>query len=431
MKLSKRLKVQEPKVHIGEVYGETYFAISHYNYNEEGGQPTPVYKPVIVDVFDVSFELGQTLCFEGGWELKGIIGHTEGFIVPVDPDNDLPEEFDATDTTCDHCHTKRRRNKSFLIQNKEGEWKRVGGACVKKFLGVNPESFFKIIQAYRDFQTSDLRSCDEHGNPYHRNLWNPELQAVEIDKIISMVGTQIGLDGEYIKNEWEEVVTGTGYGGREYTKMVRTNQGESTSDGVKSTFNTIESVLYTESDYTIDSDLVKKIYKYWNGIEVKGTEQTRIQWNHETKEDEEITYTSYTGYEEFMNRTKEYGQKKRIRIMDVSKIIPSINSYFQYLIKQQEPVSEFVGTVGEKTNMELTITDVSGFEGAFGWSNIYRMVDADNNQITKFGTINKRYLISGNTIAVGSVLKFKAEVKKQEEFRGKKQTTIGRVSKFS
>ena len=79
----------------------------------------------------------------------------------------------------------------------------------------------------------------------------------------------------------------------------------------------------------------------------------------------------------------------------------------------------------------MTITDVSGFEGAFGWSNIYRMVDADNNQITKFGTINKRYLISGNTIAVGSVLKFKAEVKKQEEFRGKKQTTIGRVSKFS
>ena len=60
MKLSKRLKVQEPKVHIGEVYGEPYFAISHNTYNEEGGQPTPVYKPVSVDVFDVSMWF---LCF--------------------------------------------------------------------------------------------------------------------------------------------------------------------------------------------------------------------------------------------------------------------------------------------------------------------------------------------------------------------------------
>jgi hypothetical protein len=430
MKLSKRLKVQEPKVHIGEVYEETFSTISHY-VSCEDGQSTAIYKPVIVDVFDVSFELGQSLCFEGGWELKGIIGHTEGFIIPVDPDNDLPEEFDAKDTTCDHCNTKRRRNKSFLIQDTEGEWKRVGGACVKKFLGVNPESFFKIIQAYRDFQTSDLRNCDEHGNMYHRNLWNPELQAVDIDKIISMVGTQINLDGKYIKNEWKEEVAGVGYRGQEYTKMVRTNQGGSTSDGVKETFTMIESPLYNETDYSIDSKLVKEVYEYWNGIVVEGTTRTETRWNHETREDEEVEVTTFSGYEDFMNRTKEYGQKKRIRIMDVSQIIPSINSYFQYKAKLQEPVSEFVGTVGEKTNMELTITDVSGFEGAYGWSNIYRMVDANNNQITKFGKINERYLVSGKTIAVGSVLKFKAEVKKQEEFRGKKQTTIGRVSKFS
>ncbi len=431
MKLSKRLKVQEPKVHIGEVYGETFHAISGYITSEDGSQSSPVYKPVIVDVFDVSFELGQSLCFEGGWELKGIIGHTEGFIIPVDPDNDLPEEFDAKDTTCDHCKTRRRRNKSFLIQNTEGEWKRVGGACVKKFLGVNPESFFKIIQAYRDFQTSDLRSCDEFGNPYHRNLWNPELQAVDIDKIISMAGTQIDLDGGYIKNEWKEEVAGYGYGGREYTKMVRTNQGESTSDGIKATFNTIESVLYTESDYTIDSELVENVYKYWNSIEVEGRTVTQEQWNHETGEYEDVEVTMFSGYEEFMARTKEYGQKKRIRIMDVSKIIPCINTYFQWVEKQKEPVSEYIGTVGEKTNMELTVVGVNGFDGAFGWTNVYQMVDVNNNSVTKFGKINERYLVSGNTIAVGSVLKFKAEVKKQEEFRGKKQTTIGRVSKFS
>jgi hypothetical protein len=431
MKLSRRLKVQEPKVHVGEVYEETYMAISGYISNEDGTQTSPVYKPVIVNVFDVCFELGQSLCFEGGWELKGIIGHTEGFIIPVDPDNDLPEEFDAKDTTCDHCKTRRRRNKSFLIQNNEGEWKRVGGACVKKFLGVNPESFFKIIQAYRDFQISDLRSCDEHGNPYHRNLWNPELQAVDIEKIISMVATQIDLDGKYIKNEWKEEVTGYGYGGREYTRMVRTNSGESTSDGVKETFRLIESPLYNETEYTIDSELIEDVYKYWNSIEVKGTTHIETRWNHETKEEEEVQVTYFSGYEEFLNRTKKYGQKKRIRIMDISQIIPSINAYFQWKAKQGEPVSEYVGTVGEKTSMEVTIVEISGFSGSFGWTNIYKMIDCDNNQITKFGTINKRYLVDGDDIEKGSVLKFKAEIKKHEEFRGNKQTTIGRISKFT
>ena len=100
--------------------------------------------------------------------------------------------------------------------------------------------------------------------------------------------------------------------------------------------------------------------------------------------------------------------------------------------KQQiEPTSEYIGVVGEKTNMELTIVGVFGFEGAYGRSNIYQMIDDDNNNVTKFGVINERYLVHGKTVTIGSVLKFNAEVKKQEEFLGKKQTTIGRVSKFS
>jgi len=432
VKMTKRLKVTEPVVHIGEVYNKTYQAIAGY-VSDDMGNTSPIYKPVIVEVFDVTFELVDTLNFKGGWELKGIIGHTEGFIIPVDPDNDLPEEFDAKDTTCDHCGTKRRRNKSFLIQNDESEWKRVGGACVKKFLGVNPESYFKLVQAFRDFKEYES-PYDEDGNhiptSYHRRLWNPELQAVDIEKIISMVGIQINLDGQYIKNEWKKVVTGTGYGGREYTKMVRTNSGESTADGVKETFRMIESPLYNETEYAIDSELVEGVYKYWNSIEVEGTKSVHEVWNHETGKYEDVEFVHYTGYEEFMNRTKEYGQKKRIRIKDVSQIIPSINSYFQWVEKQKEPVSEYIGTVGEKTNMELTVVGVNGFDGTYGWTNVYQMVDANNNKVIKFGKINERYLVSGNTITVGSVLKFKAEVKKQEVFRGKKQTTIGRVSKY-
>jgi hypothetical protein len=428
-KMCRKLSVVEPKVHISDVYEKSYTV-----HMGEDSQGYAVYKTFLVDVFDATFELIETLNFKGGWELKGIIGHLEGFIIPVDPDNDIPEEFDATDTTCDHCGTKRRRNKSFLIQNEEGEWKRVGGACVKKFLGVNPESFFKLVQAFRDFQNTESQ-YDEDGNhiptTYQRRMWNPELQAVDIDKLISMTAVQIELDGQYIKNEWREEETGRGYGGQVYTKMVRDNQGESTADNVRRTFNLIESPLYKETEYDINEELVADVYKYWNSIEVEGSISIEERWDFETEEYKEVEVTYYSGYEEFLMRTKEFGKKKRIRIMDIAKIIPSINSYFQWKEKQAEPTSDYVGTVGEKVNMEVTVVSVSGFNSAFGWTNIYKMIDSNDNQITKFGTINSRYLVSGNTIEEGSVLKFKAEIKKHEEFRGKKQTTIGRVSKFN
>jgi hypothetical protein len=429
-KMCRRLKVKEPKVHISEVYEKAYSV--HMGEDQHG---FAIYKNFIVDVFDTTFELIETLNFKGGWELKGIIGHLEGFIIPIDPDNDLPEEFDANDTTCDHCNTRRRRNKSFLIQNNEGEWKRVGGACVKQFLGVNPESFFKLVQAFREFRNIDSQ-YDEDGNhiptTYQRRRWNPELQAVDIDKLISMTATQIELDGEYIKNEWKEVGTGRyDRWGQEYMKMVRANQGESTADNVRRTFDLIESPLYKETEYDINEELVADVYKYWNSIEVKGRTEIEERWNFKTNEYEDVEVTHYSGYEDFLIRTKGYGEKKRIRIMDISKIIPSINSYFQWKTKQGEPVSEHIGTVGEKVNMEVTVTSVSGFNGTYGWTNIYKMVDKDHNQITKFGTINSRYLVEGDEIEEGSVLKFKAEIKKHDEFRGKKQTTIGRISKFN
>ena len=80
--------------------------------------------------------------------------------------------------------------------------------------------------------------------------------------------------------------------------------------------------------------------------------------------------------------------------------------------------------------MELIVVGVTEYEGSYGRSNVYTMVDFDNNRVTKFGVINNRYLVSGSTLTVGSVVKFKATVKSQDEFIGKKQTTIGRVSKY-
>ena len=92
--------------------------------------------------------------------------------------------------------------------------------------------------------------------------------------------------------------------------------------------------------------------------------------------------------------------------------------------------SKHIGEIGQKIPMELTIVNIHNFEGGFGNTNAYNMVDSNGNYVTKFGVINVRYLTSGNKVCVGSKVRFNATIKKHDLFNGVKQTTIGRVSKF-
>jgi hypothetical protein len=80
--------------------------------------------------------------------------------------------------------------------------------------------------------------------------------------------------------------------------------------------------------------------------------------------------------------------------------------------------------------MILTVTSIRTMNTAFGISYIYNMVDENNNQFIKFGTINDRYLVKGDKIEKGSILKFNTDIKKHNDYNGNKQTIIGRVSKF-
>ena len=116
--------------------------------------------------------------------------------------------------------------------------------------------------------------------------------------------------------------------------------------------------------------------------------------------------------------------------MDISSLLSAFNSYLEYKKDLLKPKSEYIGIIGNKMNMILTVMSVKTINNDFGTSYIYNMVDENNNQIIKFGTINSRYLVNGDTIEKGSILKFNTEIKNHNIFNGVKQTIIGRVSKF-
>jgi hypothetical protein len=61
--------------------------------------------------------------------------------------------------------------------------------------------------------------------------------------------------------------------------------------------------------------------------------------------------------------------------------------------------------------------------------------DQNGNIFTKFGTIGNQYIVKKNdsdpnNVIVGDIISATAEIKKHDEYMGKKQTVLGRLSKL-
>jgi hypothetical protein len=77
-----------------------------------------------------------------GWTFIATLEHANelGNVLRVVPgyEKDLPQKFrDASAENCDHCHTRRQRNDTYVLSHENGRWAQVGSTCLKDFLGYN------------------------------------------------------------------------------------------------------------------------------------------------------------------------------------------------------------------------------------------------------------------------------------------------------
>lgn len=101
-----------------------------------------------------------------GWELVARVDHGDNAnILAVVPGADeMPVEFRTTKATrCDHCHTARERNNTFVVRNVDtGEYRQVGRNCLADFLGTDPEFMVQMAS----FAKTAEESCDS-ATGYH------------------------------------------------------------------------------------------------------------------------------------------------------------------------------------------------------------------------------------------------------------------------
>lgn len=416
------LGVEKPVVDFSEPYFHTY-STGELNPENPFAKIEGDFQKFQIEVFDLTIKVPETLQFNG-WKPIAFLDYSDQVYIQMDIDKDYDYDFEKSleNCNCEHCKTNRFRRKLWVLQNEEsGEFKKVGSSCVAEFTGMSPTKFFKMFQ----FINKQLDEISNEDIMWGRSgkIRKPENYiAFEIDEVLTVAHNVIEIDGDFIKSEWD-------YNGYE---SFRINEGESTTDKVKEVLmqQHMSNEDYKYNPYylpkgSVNNEVVDGIKYYVENVhEVKKVTEKR--YNTKIGGHEEVEFDN-----EFDLNVKSILDKKRVRFFDVGIIcyIPQLYNY--YLKNKDKPESDHVGTIGQKEPMEVIVSYTKTIDTQFGLSTLYKMVDTEGNIITKFGTINERYIADeSEIIKEGTKLKFNAQIKEHSEYNGKKETLIGRLSKF-
>jgi superfamily I DNA/RNA helicase len=103
----------------------------------------------------------------GGWQLLGILHHQSGQTTCHNMFGArVPEYLLEAPPNCDHCHLKRKRNDTFVLQSEGGQIQQVGRMCLKKFLPGEDFTQYKrlsdrLMELTDEFEKSKISGASE------------------------------------------------------------------------------------------------------------------------------------------------------------------------------------------------------------------------------------------------------------------------------
>ncbi len=340
-----------------------------------------------------------------GWAFVATLQHEttdDGKIVTilrtVDDTINLPKKYrTATPDDCDHCNTRRQRNDTFVVLNVEtGEFKQVGRQCLKDFLGhKNPHAIaqYATVLAMLD----DFLGCDEGGEG--------------------------------------------GYGGGEIVLDLRTY--------LAKTVLAIELHGWTSRTKAKEKELFATADYVWNHMTTKRHDTQR----HPLRELTEETYQEVDEALEWLagkdaagdyiyncQTIAELGAVKHRTAGYAASIVSSHRratdrKLYNEILKAEG--TEYVGTIGKRQELLLTLLAVYKTEGYYGVTFIHKFADVDGNAVTWFasnpdvvpeGAAHEATYNGKAQMTKGATYRVKATPKKHDEYNGQPQTVVARVA---
>jgi hypothetical protein len=338
-----------------------------------------------------------------GWMFVAALHHVagQGTLIHGLDDIEFPERYRTSDKpVCEHCNTRRARKDTYLVKHEgTGEFKQVGSACLKDFLGHDSPA---KIAAMCDLILSTEGLEDDFGfnasmGRYHREY--------ALSAALAMASLLIRREGRYISNSEAKASEEEAA----YTfRPVLT----STSRMVQDAFDALDRLcLCQDAASKAQRDALTPSEQ-----DEAEAEAARL-WAANTME-------AKSNFDHNLKLTASFELTDQRSLGIACYIVPAYQKHLAReaarKLEAQFGASEFVGTPKKREVFTLTLAKKFDIDGYFGTTTVHKFLDPQGNEVVWFSS-------KSTDLAVGHTYKVKATVKEHKEYKGNKETIISRA----
>lgn len=322
-----------------------------------------------------------------GWKFIGTLDHVslEGsVIVNTVPGEIVPKEFHNNAPVCDHCNRIRNRKETFVVENETGELKQVGRSCIKDFLGHDPSKIARYLQSLYDLMDelgdNDSSFYGGSGETYYTLL----------DVLKNTAGV-IRLQGWTPRSAANENRSATAF---EVSYMMN--------------------FIVNSKERKLQEAFIAEV-----GVNAEDEDQATkaLAWLTEQNADNE-----------YMHNIKAIGGAKEIRGRLMGYACSIIAAYQRAMnsleIRKNEEankLNEYIsGEIKDRVEMVISVINTRLIDSHYGTVELFRMMDDNGRTVTWFAN-------SASDLEKGKTYRVLATLKKFEEYKDWKQTTVTRL----
>lgn len=321
-----------------------------------------------------------------GWTLAATLQHLDGgeTLIRSIVEEDVPVRYRTAKSDCDHCKAYRKRHDTHLVRHDDGTYKQVGSTCIADFLGGQaPEHF--AAQAEFIATALGFGADGEEG-----------FGGVRAERLAGILSFLTWTMASIRANGWLS---------RSKAKA-EDGGGQSTADHVLSMLFPFgpeqekEAKAFAKSVCDKDGEVAQAALDWALGMEGELND-----YLHNCR--------AIARQGSVEHRTAGYA----------ASIVPTFKRETERLQARKElPESNYVGVVGERVKLTLTVRSVRYCEGPFGATYLYLMNDAAGNDC--------KWFASNEDLDEGGTYVMMCTVKKHEEYKGRKCTMLSRCAEF-
>lgn len=312
------------------------------------------------------------------WRLVAVLEHlkTGTLVKQIDLSIELPTSYFKATSDCHHCQTYRQRNKTFLLLNKEsGKLFQVGTTCLNDFTGCDWDvwvQFYEMIFRFRE----KFNNEESEGSLYGAE----RITGIPLQMVIEQ---SVAIIEKY------------GYKKKEVEYYYKISTATDVRQSIIDRFNKREGVLEpTPEQVAKAKDVINWVLGFENKPE---NERSSYEWS--------LLVLFQSGFISWNN---------------IGITCSAVASYQKTLEREKiKELSKWQGKVGDKIETTVDVVNVTPFDGQYGITYLYKMIDKSGNVLTWFAS--KKALDACNNI------KIKGTIKQHREFAGIQQTVLTRV----